>query len=221
MLIRIGRALLYLGDCREWLPIIGAVDAVVTDPPFLFNASGGGRFRKERHAMDGIIDNGLDEGFDINIFDFSLYKSFITFCHNNQIHTIAPILAAAYHRHVFCFWEKSNPMPVANKNYQSNIECYIHAWQHGAHPTGNLIDLKRTVQNVNGKSPYKHPTVKPDIVMNKIIRNTNACVILDPYMGTGSTGIAALRAGKDFIGIEKNPAFFNIACQRFYALYSV
>lgn len=67
-----------------------------------------------------------------------------------------------------------------------------------------------------GKNPFDHPTVKPQYVMNKAVMSASekGDLILDPFMGTGSTGVSALRLGRRFIGIEKEPKYFDIACQR-------
>lgn len=210
----IGNATLYLADCKDILPTIGMVDALVTDPPYLFNTSGGGKMRKERRCLEEIIDNDLDKGFDMNIINGLLYRSVVVFCHNDQLHKLLPHLAGNYHRHAVCFWEKSNPMPVANKHYMPDLEPYIHAWNKDGHPLGDLSDKKRTIRTTNGKSEFDHPTCKPDAVMDKIMRNVNGDSVLDCFMGTGSTGVSALKYGKKFIGIEKNEKYFEIACGR-------
>lgn len=204
----------YCAPCEAVLSMIGPVDAAVFDPPYLFNSSGGGKMRKTRPNMDNIAAAGMDEGFDINILNPSFYKSIVSFCHNDQLHTLLPWFAENYRRHVVCSWIKTNPMPVANRNYQANVEPYIHAWQKDAHPVGSLADLKRTITTTNGKSDYDHPTVKPLEVMEKIMRNVNGETVIDMFMGTGSTGVAALRHGKKFIGIERDPKYFAIALRR-------
>lgn len=61
---------------------------------------------------------------------------------------------------------------------------------------------------------YRHPTVKPEAVMNKIMRNLSGKTVCDPFMGTGSTGVAAIKAGKIFVGIEHNLQHFETAIQR-------
>jgi len=213
--LQIGNATLILADCASVLPQIGPVDVLVSDPPYLFDAAGGGRYRRQRHAMDDIEDAGLNEGFDINIINPALYKSIVMFCHNDQLADLLPWYNEHYDRHALCLWRKTNPMPVANKHYQPEIEVYVHAWNKGAHPVGELKDKKRVVDHQVGKSPFDHPTVKPLPVMEKIMRNVNGDTVIDPFMGTGTTGLAALKFGKKFIGIERNPKFFNIACYRF------
>lgn len=221
MKIIIGNATLYLAKCEDVLPLIDHVDSLVMDGPYLFNASGGRTFKRNTDVMKKIQAKGLDKGFDINIFNPSLYKSIVAFCHNDQLHILLPWFAEHYDRHVVLNWEKTNPLPVANRNYQATNEPYIHAWKLGSgYPLGDLKDKHRTITTAVGKSKYDHPTVKPDAVMNKIMKNVNGETVLDPFMGTGSTGIAALKHGKKFIGIEHDPEFFNIACERFFELYS-
>ena len=61
---------------------------------------------------------------------------------------------------------------------------------------------------------YGHPTVKPAAVMGKIVRNVSGTSVCDPFMGTGSTGVAAIKAGKRFSGIEHNPVHFRSAVHR-------
>lgn len=222
--IIIGDATLILDRCENVLTDIGEVDALVTDPPYLINTSGGGKWRKKRSNMENITKAKIDKGFDINTFNPSLYGSFITFCHNDQLHILLPWFADNYRRHVTCNWVKDNPAPMANRNYQASTEPYVHAWNKDFHPTGilkgKINEMRRTVHAPVGKSKYDHPTVKPDVVMNKIMKNVNGETVIDPFMGTGSTGIAAIRHGKKFIGIEHNPDFFKMAVSRFYELYS-
>lgn len=214
--VTIGNATLYQGDCYDLLPEIGPVDALVTDPPYDFNTSGGGKFRKQRTLMERIDRSGISDGFDHSIFRPELYGSIVTFCHNDQLFEIGSYLKEKYKRVVACAWHKTNPTPFANKNYKADTEPYVHAWNDGWHPTGHPTELTRYITTPVVKSEYNHPTVKPDVVMDKIMRNVNGETVIDPFMGTGSTGVAALRAGKKFIGIEKDQKYFGIAIERFF-----
>ena len=69
------------------------------------------------------------------------------------------------------------------------------------------------------KKKYGHTTVKPDAVMDKIMANVNGQTVCDAFMGTGSTGVAAIKAGKTFTGIEHNPQHFETAVDRISAAY--
>ena len=215
MKINIGPHTLYHGDAYEIAPQLGMFDNCTTDPPYVFNTSGGGIFRQNRRNMDDIAEAGLDKGFDHSILNTLLYRSVVVFCHNDQLHNLLPYLRGSFTQQaLLCAWHKNNPMPVANKHYIPDTEFYIHAWNKGGHPVGTLEHKNRYILANNGKSGYDHPTVKPDNVMDKIMLNVNGDTIIDPFMGTGSTGIAAMKAGKIFTGIEKNKEYFDIAVER-------
>lgn len=210
----IGDCRLILGDCRDILPTLGKVDAVVTDPPYLFDAAGAGIFRSNRKCMDLIQASNLDKGFDHTFLTKELCNSVIVFCHNDQLEELIPFLSKEFGRFCLCFWHKDNPMPVANKHYKPDTEIYIHAWNENGFPAGNLEDKSRYFFAPVGKSDYSHPTVKPIQLMEKIIKNTNGNKILDPFMGSGTTGVACVKLGRKFIGIELNERYFDIACKR-------
>ena len=211
----IGRAVLYLGDCREILPTLGPIDAAVTDPPYEFSTSGGGLFRKDRENMDQIKAAGLDQGFEHSLISSEQFRSAVVFAHNDQWASLLPHLASEYDRYAICQWHKTNPMPVANRHYQPDTEIYVHAWLTGSHPEGELRHKQRFIVAGNGQDgAIAHPTVKPLPVMRKIIMNVNGTTICDPFMGSGSTGVAAVEFDRNFIGIEREPKFFDIACRR-------
>ena len=213
--VTIGRARLACADCREVLPTLGKVDAVVTDPPYKFETRGAGIFRTNRKNMDEIDAAGLADGFDHSVLSGRQFGSAAIFAHNDQWATLLPYLAAQFDRYVICQWHKTNPMPVANKHYQPDTEIYVHAWNAGFHPVGELPQKRRFIIAENGQdTSIGHPTVKPLPVMLKIATNVNAQTICDPFMGSGTTGVAAVQMGRDFIGIERKPKYFEIACRR-------
>lgn len=216
--VTIGGSTLYCADSNIFIPPIPAGTAIVTDPPYVFDTSGGGRFRKARPSMDNIAAEGLDKGFDHSIINPLVFDSCVVFCHNDQLHELLPYLKGSYDRQALCIWQKPNPMPVANKHYQPDMEIYIHAWNKGAHPVGDLADKKRiTIAKPPRQKEFDHPTVKPATLMQKILTNVNASTIFDPFMGTGSTGVAAIQSGRTFIGIERNEKHFETAVRRIEA----
>lgn len=209
-----GAATLHLGDCLEILPSLPRPDALVMDPPYEIDTRGAGKFRKARTYLNEITADELDLGFDHSMLNAWRADSVVVFCHNDQLHKLLPIVAVEFHRHAVCAWNKTNPMPVANKHYQPDLEFYIHAWQHGASPTGELETKKRVWRGPVSKSEFDHPTVKPLDLMRKIVGNVAGATICDPYMGTGTTGVAALQHGRRFVGIEKIERYFDLACRR-------
>lgn len=215
---RFGAATLYLGNAYEIRPTLGWFDGDIMDPPYLLATSGGGKFRADRPYLDEIAKQGLDKDFDHTIINPLLCGSVVSFCSNDQLPRLSTYLNGLFHRFAICAWRKLTPMPVANKHYVPEIEIYIHAWNRGYHPAGEIADLKRIVDCRSRQSKeFGHPTVKPDVVMTKIIGNVSGSSVCDPFMGTGSTGVAALLAGRRFVGIEKNPVHFDTACRRIEA----
>ncbi len=216
----IGSCTLYLGDSYEITKTL-EYDGIVTDPPYEFDTQGGGRFRRNRQNMDKIQDAGLDKGFDQNILIGDSVNSVMVFCHNDQLCDLLPFLSNNYDRACLLSYHKSNPMPVANCHYQPDTEYWIHAWNKGAHPVGDLKDKKRYYFGLSGKdTEIDHPTVKPLPLMEKAILNMNAKVICDPFMGSGTTGLACMKQGKQFVGIEINPDFYQIAVDRMQEEYN-
>lgn len=216
----IGDATLIFGDAYDMLPGLGCFDALVTDPPYDFDNSDGGAYRAARGASDQIVEEGLDKGFDHRIINPLMFGAAVVFCHNDQLPTLLPYLKGGFHRCVVNFWVKPNPPPHRNKHYLADTEPFIHAWNRGHAPVGEHHDMHRWISAASQPSKvYGHPTVKPDAVMNKIIKNVGGRSVCDPFMGTGSTGVAAVKAGKRFVGIEKNEAHFLTAVKRIEATY--
>lgn len=212
----IGLATLHLGDAYAILPTLGRLDILCTDPPYLIRASGAGSYRKRRPMMDRIMEEGLHQGFNLSIIDPLQFSAAVIFAHNDQLAELLAHVKGGFHRHALCVWQKTNPQPVANKHYRPDAEFYVHSWQRGCHPIGDMADLLRITRTSSprGAARFDHPTTKPDALMEKIVRNLAAGAICDPFMGTGSTGVAAVKAGRRFIGIEKNPAHYETACRR-------
>lgn len=213
--IIIGDATLYLGDAYEIRPTLGRMDCDCMDPPYDFNAVGAGKFRAARVATDQIIAEGMDKGFDHKIICPMLSGSVVVFHHGDQRHDLEGYLKGNFRRVVLLRWIKDNPAPHRNKNYIADEESYFHAWQEGFHPIGEHHQMHRHVYApVSPSKIFGHPTVKPNAVMDKIMANINGNTVCDPFMGTGSTGVAAIKAGKRFWGIESNPKHFDTAVRR-------
>lgn len=210
-------ATLFLGDAYSIRPTLGFMDADVMDPPYLIATSGGGRYRKARKVIDEIAEAQIDQGFDLSIINPLLCGSVVCFCHNDQLPTLLPAIAGQFHRFALLDWTKAAPQPVANKHYRPDREFYVHAWRRGYHPQGSLAEKARSITADSErklKARFAHPTIKPPAVMDKIMANVAGSSVCDPFMGTGSTGVAAVKAGKRFYGIERDPRWFEAAVTR-------
>lgn len=214
-----GRAIatLYHGDAYSIRPTLGFMDCDCLDPPYLIKTRGAGSFRKRRKSMDEIAEAGIDKGFDLSIINPLLAGAVVCFSHNDQLPALLHQIDGQFDTFALLDWTKANPMPVANKHYRPDREFYVHAWNKGYHPRGELAEKSRSITAPSDrglKERFGHPTIKPRAVMDKIMRNIAGKTVCDPFMGTGSTGVAAIKAGKHFFGIEHDARWFEAACER-------
>jgi DNA modification methylase len=218
----IGRATLYLGDCRDILPTLPKVDAVVTDPPYVLSDSGPGdsHFGMSLNKFDGEDYKAIVNGFDVEGVFGALSElcqpfNMFCFCSNKQISQIMAYHEARGRATTLCVWHKVNAAPFANGVWRGDIEYVVHARDRGAVFVGGAIDKKK-VQEHPIVQDTAHPTVKP---LPLIRRYVSICTygdqtVLDPFMGSGTTGVAATTCGRNFIGIEREAKYFDIACRR-------
>lgn len=205
---RIGPHTLYLGDCREILPTLGKVDAVVTDPPYGMNwntnsarFSGGHRQNVVRRSQ-GRSDWGAVANDDkpFNPLPWLAFGECILWGSNH--------FAARLPVGTSLVWVKR--LDGAFGSFLSDAEV---AWQKGGHGVYCFRDMSMMAEAKH----REHPTQKPIGLMQWCIGRTKADTILDPYMGSGTTGVACHRLGRKFIGIEIDPTHFATACLRIEA----
>lgn len=208
----IGDATLYLGDCREVLPALGVVDAVITDPPYGIRQdkgfSGSGCWGNSgklihRRQYEGGWD---DERPAVEIFQLMLAAAPLAIIWGGQY--FADLLPPSGK---WLWWDKLQTMPTYGDGEL--------AWT-------NLSGVapKKFVYSNSGlmarEKDRVHPTQKPVEVMRWCLGFVpGAEVILDPFMGSGTTGVACVDMGRKFIGVERDPAYFDIACQRIEQAY--
>jgi len=194
----IGDATLYLGDCKDILPELDMVDAVVTDPPYGIGRDGqrksssshGGRKEFNFLGWDSIRP-------DKEIFDLirKISKHQVIWG-GNYFANLLPATGKWF------VWDKGQRIA------QSDGEL---AWTSF---DGALRILTINRRQIEIDQSF-HPTQKPLALMAWCIGFLpESKVILDPFMGSGTTGVAALNLGRKFIGIEKEPEYFDIACKR-------
>ena len=192
---RIQDATLYLGDCREILPTLGKVDAVVTDPPYGIGITKSSRLAVSR-GMGG--KSWDDEAADISWLRPMDVPSIVW---GGNYFPLPPTRAVLV-------WDKNN----AGRDF-ADVEI---AWT-------NLDMVARRIvfRPMNMDGGKEHPTQKPIEVMRWCIGflPETADMVLDPFMGSGTTGVAAIKMGRQFLGIEREPSYFDIACRRIEAAY--
>lgn len=195
----IGNATLYLGDCRDVLPTLGKVCAVITDPPYgigkdgQVKTTGGNGGRKAHEFLDWDSERPAKE-----IFDAILAASDdIIIWGGNYFADLLPPTGK------WLVWDKGQRIN------QSDGEL---AWT-SYHGALRIKVMNRVELLIDGTD---HPTQKPIRLMKWCIGLTRdtAETVLDPFMGSGTTGVAAVQMGRKFIGIEREPKYFEIACRR-------
>ena len=195
----IGNATLYRGDCKDILPDLEMVEAVVTDPPYGIDFGNNGNFKathgwsKRRECLKWDIEKPSKK-----IFDLILKVSRVQIIWGGNYFTdyLPPTMR-------WLIWDKGQrdfsladfEMAWTSQNKASRIFNYARS---------------KAIQDVK-----KHPTQKPIALMEWCLGFLpESKTILDPFMGSGTTGVACMNLDRHFIGIEKDPEYFEIACKR-------
>ena len=213
------------GDCLELMKDIPdkSVDLVIIDPPYEINANGsGGAFGKEKRSYhaevktlsDGITNSVLDELTRI-MKKINIY----IWCNKNQLRQYINYFEELGATTDLLTWHKTNPVPTCNNKYLSDTEYLLYFRKDGVPMYGTYATKKKyyvTPTNKEDKKLYKHPTIKPvEIIQNLIINSSQENdVVLDCFMGSGTTGVACKKLNRDFIGIELDEEYYKIACER-------
>ena len=203
-----GSVRLILGDCLEVLPTLSGIDAVVTDPPYDVVAAGGGIGAKRQYLKE--IEGFTDCGFDPAVV--AGFPNWMVFCTAKQIPGM--FAHVCDRRWMLITWNKPNPTPLCNGNYLPDTEYIFHCWSRGG-LHGDFRDKSRFIVYPS-QHGLDHPNEKPLPVMTKLVRNAakRQGVIADPFMGSGTTGVACVRTGRRFVGIEIEPKYWEIAVRR-------
>jgi DNA modification methylase len=190
---------LYLGDCREILPTLGKVDAVVTDPPY-GNGTEYGIFNDTESAVRELIETVLP------------------WAQENAQRTLVTSGNQCQHLYPRPRWTLAWVTPAGAGSGPWGFSCWQPILAYGSCPylasgQGRRSDI---LIHTESSEPNGHPCPKPINFMKKLIERASLAgqVILDPFMGSGTTGVAAVNMGRKFTGVEIEPRFFDIAVRR-------
>jgi len=223
---------IYNMDCEKGISQLieskQQADLIVTDPPYLIK---GGRREDKcdlgksvRKYNYELLDNGLTKGVSNDIFkllwDAVKKPNFYFFCNKAQIQQYLDFFVTRKK----CAWEmlvwnKTNVPPFYSNKYLCDKEYIMH-FRKGAicHPP--TYQKAKTVftssTNKKDKSLYGHPTIKPLEIIKTLIENSSyeGDLVLDPFMGSGTTAVAAKQLNRDFIGFEINQKFYEASQKR-------
>ena len=229
------------GDCLEQMDILidkgVQVDAIITDPPYKI-ISGGCRIKKQNDEPSGILTRRRDNKRQDWIEDvrtgkmfkhnevkfsewlprvFSLLKEethfYVMVNDKNMQEMLNEAIMAGFKLHNVLVWKKNNATP--NKWYMKNCE-FIIFFRKGKAKTINNMGTKQCLEIDNMIGNKSHPTEKPIELIKVLIKNSThkIDVVLDPFMGSGTTGVACVNTNRQFIGIELDDKYFKIAEDR-------
>ena len=202
--VEIGPATLYLGDCGVILPTLPRVDLILTDPPYgIREAKGKNKSRgKMAVAKDYGVSDWDDEPAEVWLIELMRSRSQFQIIFGGNYYSLPPTPC-------WLVWDKEN-------GESDFADCEL-AW----------TNLKKAVrrlkfrwagmlqENMGMKENRVHPTQKPVPVMRWALAHAGEVeTVCDPFMGSGTTGVACIELGKQFIGIEREPAHFESACRR-------
>ena len=210
------------GDCVEKMKEISnkSVDLIVTDPPFNFHTGGGGLLAKRK------IYSRIEKSFGSNFNPESFLKNvsrvmkkFNMFVYCNKT-LLKPYLNFAEKNNLIwdiLVWHKPHPIPSYYNHFVNDAEYCVYIREKGVCFNKRLkLNFYRKIHTFDSP-PFKgHPTPKPVGLMERHISlaSKKHDIVLDPFMGSGTTGIAAVQLQRHFIGIEIDKEFFKMAKER-------
>ena len=212
----IGDCTLYLGDCLEVMPALGKVDAVVTDPPYGQGKSIGSKLRKIHNKKTQYsVYNDTDENF-----------------HELVVPRAKAAIKVAKRCALTCGFKRiyDYPRPLHVGSFQYTGTTVMSSWgpalwqpilYYGKDPHVHKLipDSFQFCNDVDRTTD--HPCPKPLLSWSKLVARASLDgeTILDPFMGSGTTGVACVQLDRKFIGIELDPDYFEIACKRIEEAY--
>lgn len=219
---------IYKGDAYDLIKSVESksVDLIVTDPPYkiegLHVGTGLLKGRKNSH-VDQMMETNLGDGIDLKILDefVRVMKkiNIYIWCNKEQLYDYMTYFVKERKcKFEIIVWAKPNPAPFTNGHYLKDKEYCLYFWEAGVVVKGSYETLKTYyIQNCNitDKKEFGHPTIKPIEIIKNLIRNScGGGVIFDPFLGSGTTCVAAKELGMKYIGFEINENYFEIAKNR-------
>ena len=203
------------------------IDLILIDPPYDIpslhkNKTYKNEFSFKKNRMVDEIKS-FSKGFDFKIFDYfkklQTVTNIIIFCNKTLLIDLIRYFKDEKYIYEILIWHKTNPTPMINNTFLPDIEYILYVRDKKVKLYGGYNERKKVFSlpaNIDDKKLYKHPTIKPIEILNNLIKFSTKenDVVLDCFMGSGSTGVACRRNKRKFIGIEKDPKWYDIAKKR-------
>lgn len=218
----------YNEDCMEIMKHLpdNIFDLVVTDPPYEIATRGAGIYKQDdkRYVQElDVMSNGFSEEVLDQLCRLMKKINIYIFCSQKQIIPLLTYFVVNRGcNYNIITWHKTNPIPACGNKYLTDTEYILFFREKGVKVYGTYETKKTwyaTPLNQGDKKKYNHPTIKPvDILQNLIINSSKEGeVVFDPFMGSGSTGVACKKTNRDFVGIEIDKTYYDTAVERIEA----
>ena len=221
---------IYNMDCLKGMREMpdNCVDLVVTDPPYVIETSGAGIYKQADKQYVKEL-NDMKNGFSTEVLDevCRIMKkiNIYFFCSQKQIIPLLDYFVKGKKCNWnLLTWHKTNPVPACGNKYLTDTEFILFFREKGVKIYGTFntkFTYYVTPLNQIDKKKYGHPTIKPTNIVKNLIVNSSLenGIIFDPFMGSGTTAVAAIECGRNFIGYELNPDYYEICNQRIEETY--
>lgn len=216
---------IYNMDCLKGMREMpdNCVDLVVTDPPYVIETSGAGIYKQADKQYVKEL-NDMKNGFSTEVLDelCRIMKkiNIYFFCSQKQIIPLLDYFVKGKKCNWnLLTWHKTNPVPACGNKYLTDTEFILFFREKGVKIYGTFntkFTYYVTPLNQIDKKKYGHPTIKPINIVNNLIVNSSLenGIVFDPFMGSGTTAVAAIECGRNFIGYELNPDYYEICNRR-------
>ena len=209
------------------------VDLIVTDPPYYIKSTKAGGHSELARSIQPMNDQLAQNKLTVGIADVYLkamwdvmkVPNIYIWCNGAQI----PQHIDFFVRQRKCkmeiiIWRKTNATPLFCNKYLSDKEYCLY-FRRGAYCQPLSYDKAKTVYdlpiNIKDKRAYAHPTVKPLPIIRNLVENSSreGGLVLDPFMGSGTTAVACKELNRNFIGFENNPDYHAASLKRLAATF--
>jgi site-specific DNA-methyltransferase (adenine-specific) len=220
---------IYNGDSNKLIKIIedNSIDLIIIDPPY--------KIRKKTDEFNSLAkavkkcNEELQRDNLINEYDKSILEELVRvmkkiniyiWCNGEQIPAYIDFFVNKYKCKMdILVWNKTNAMPLFNNKYLTDKEYCLYFRKGGYCNPSNYEDAKTVFQlpiNFKDKKKWIHPTIKPISIIRTIIRNSSkeGDIVLDCFLGSGTTAVACILENRNYIGIEINKKYYDIAIER-------
>lgn len=221
---------IHLGDSYELIKQVPdkSIDLIITDPPYDIGnttAGGGSALSRSIQGMnDELAENGLTSGIRESMLEEFMrvmkVPNIYIWCNGAMVYPLLHFFVGKHNcKYDILLWQKSNATPLFNNKYLTDKEYCLYFRKGGYCCPKNYGDAQtifRQAINVTDKKLYGHPTMKPVSIIQTLVENSSheGDIILDPFIGSGTTAVACKASGRSYIGVELSEKWHRVACNR-------